>query len=291
MQQLEQGKEAPQLLMGLLRHLRNLVVIASTQKAPSHDALLASLVDEPTERLTQLQEQATRCSLQELVVLLQVATGAYELVRRSPMAQTILELIVIKLATRGQWQSIDEISRRLERLATESRSASGTLPASPQPDSQSQRTSPIEATTPTPQPSHAPASAPVSMQGTGSEELLALWPKFLEQLGAQKMSLAAYLADAKPLQLQQGTMTVGLPAFALHQEVLGLTENRRLITKLLSQLCGTTVSVDYMTLPEQPEPSRHPPASEESATAPPIVQDIVKLFDATLLNRPGTAAS
>ncbi len=289
MRQLEQGKEPPQLLTGLARHLRNLMVVASIRDAPSAGTLLASLIDEPPERISRLEVQAKPLSPQELLLLLQLATGAQELIRRSPMAQTILELIVLKLATREQWQSLDEISRRIERLAQ-----TGTTPRplpSSVPEAQPlQRSQPEETPAITTETSAEPAAETTPMPAATPGELTTLWTAFLAQLSAQKMSLAAYLAQARPLYLAEGTLTVGLPSFALHQEVLNLTEHRRLITKLLSQLCGAAVTVDYVTLPELTESARTASPSETVSPQPPIVQDIVKLFNATVLDRPGTAS-
>ena len=133
-----------------------------------------------------------------------------------------------------------------------------------------------------PQPAASSSVTPMN----ASEELMALWPTFLERLGAQKMSLAAYLADSKPLHLDGGIMTIGLPGFSLHQEVLSVAENRRLIDRLLSELCQTAVSVQYATLPEFPEPPQTPASTASAESASPIVQDIVKLFNATILDKP-----
>ena len=126
--------------------------------------------------------------------------------------------------------------------------------------------------------SEAPAEAPTAEV---SEELARLWPVFLERLGAQKMSLAAYLMDAKPLRRTQNRLIVGLSGFALHQEVL--TEHRRLIDKLLSELCQAPITVEYEVLPE----SYRTPASAsvQRAPPPPIVQEIVNLFNATVLDQ------
>ena len=120
------------------------------------------------------------------------------------------------------------------------------------------------------------------------EALATLWPTFLERLGAQKMSLAAYLAESKPLELVDGTLTIGLPGFALHQEVLSVAETRRLIARLLSELCQATIVVEYATLPEEtlqdrPASSSRLPVAE---SLPPVVKDIVSLFNATVLNPP-----
>ena len=115
-----------------------------------------------------------------------------------------------------------------------------------------------------------------------------MWPTFLEQLGKQKMSLFAYLAHAQPLELKDGTLTIGLPGFALHQEVLSLADHRKLIDRLLSELCRSPIRVEYGTLPEGTEPAAAVAPRTES-TAPPIVQDIINLFNATVIDRPSAA--
>jgi DNA polymerase-3 subunit gamma/tau len=314
-QQVEQGKDAPQLLAGLLRQFRNLLMVCSLQGASARGELLARLVDEPADQLARLDKQAASLTTQELLLALQILTGAYELVRRSPMGQMILELAVIKLSTREQWQSLDEISRRLDALSratpSRERGGSGAEPPPPVPVNEDatprggEDTAEMEAATrgrasegkssrspsgTTPSAS-APSDRPPPAAGAATEvaleSLVTLWPTFLERLGVQKMSLAAYLADSKPLRVDGRALTVGLPAFALHQEVLSLVDNRRLITGLLSELCQTIVTVHYETLPASVPSSQEGagPAAAPPAT-PPLVQDIVKLFDATLLDRP-----
>ncbi len=320
--QLERGKDAGQLLLGLSRHLRNLLIVCSTAESPSRGELLTRLIDEPAERLTQLQNQAQALTTQEVLLLLQMATGAHELMRRSPVPQTILELLVIKLSTREEWQSIEYITQRLEQLAAGTSQAAGSsatrpsvmvsrpsvsqrvatpppvVPATEREDAESPgeirrepRLEPradaeesVQSKSPTALPTQPP-SEPIGV----TEELVTLWPVFLQQLGTQKMSLAAYLSESQPLRLESGRLTIGLPGFALHQEVLNVSDNLRLITKLLSGLCHTAITVEYATLTEpvaaKPIAATVPAVDESS---PSIVQDIVKLFNATLIDQPRT---
>ena len=296
MAQLEQGRDPSQLLTGLLRHVRNLLIVRSTSEAPSRDTVLARLVDEPADRLNRLDEQASRTTPQELLLFLQILTGAYELIRRSPMTQTVLELVVIKLATREQWQSLDQISQRLEQLSAGAPPAGGAqvsagqgqpgVPRPPQPSPVVMRAEGTDIPAPSDAPRGAPPAEPVTASMERLDMIRATWPVLLERLGAQRMSLAAYLAHAKPLHLDGDTLTVGLPGFALHQEVLSVAENSRLIDRLLSELCQTAITVRYVTLTEPLEPSAPSPPPTAEAAAPPIVQDIVKLFNATILDRP-----
>ncbi len=290
MGQFDQGKDAVQILLGLLRHVRNLLILRSTDKAANRSEMLSRLIDEPAERLALLEKQAAQASAEEWLLMLQVLIGAYELLRRSPMGRTILELAVIRLATSERWQSLDEISRRLQQLESSE-------PAS------SRQGAPVAALA---SPKKYPAQAAVSIAATdsgpepamsaaavdGPAAVIAIWPTFIEQLGQQKMSVAAYLMHAKPLQLDGQVLTIGLAGFTLHQEVLSVADNRRLIDQLLSDLCQTKITVQYATLPEAKPESAAKHAAEPAAavaggaSSTALVQDIVNLFNATVLNQP-----
>ncbi|MBI3320785.1 MAG: hypothetical protein HYZ91_00785, partial [Candidatus Omnitrophica bacterium] len=295
MRQRERGKDPLQLLTGLLRHVRNLLVVASIQQASAREDAVAQLVDEPQDRLKRLETQAQHTTPQELLLFLQVLTGAYEMVRRSPLAQTILELVVMKLATREQWQSLEQIAHHLERIGP-GMMRPDALPgdlvgarapqavAGQEPSGARSSASPSENVPISPAQAAAQESASASL-----EAITTIWPSFLERLGAKKMSLAAYLAEAKLLQLDGRVLMVGLPGFALHQEMLNLAENRRLIEGLLGESAQQPITVQYATRPE-PVPGT-PPAtlpSSASPTVPPLVQDIVNLFNATVLEPPRT---
>ncbi len=319
MKQLDLGRDVPQLLGGLTRHVRNLLVARSTAEAPSREELLNRLIDEPAERILRLDQQAGNLSAQELLFLLQILTSAYEMVRRSPMARTVLELVIVKLATRESWQSLEQISRRLEQLSQRSSAQSipdartvavepktavaGTSPDSVkdrresqsqpsldsmhsvQPRQRSSQSSAVAAPAdldPTPVTSPTPTAAPSVSVNT----LMNLWPTFLERLGSQKMSLAAYLANARPIQREADVLTVGLPGFVLHQEVLSQVDHCRLIERLLSDVYQTPLTIQYTTLPDELEPAPSEESSNLASSASAVVQDIVKFFNATLIEPP-----
>ena len=167
-----------------------------------------------------------------------------------------------------------EIAKRLEQVG-----GSGPAPTAP-PMPQPSTARPFQASAPRPVP-----SAPLQTSSIAAPEAwVSLWPSFLERLGQQKMSLAAYLAESRPIRAEGTSLLVGLPGFALHQEVINHDDNRRLIERLLAELSGQAVTVRYETLTESMEPLAAAPASE--TVGPPMIQDIVKLFNATVVDQP-----
>jgi len=266
--------------------------------------------------LARLDEQAKRVSAEELLMMAQVLAGAYELVRRSPFAQAILEFVLIKLATRESWTSLALVIERLEQLSQSSTSRRPDAPLldAPVPPSLPAGTTATLKPNTTPEasakrsvaqaalPESESAEQPSSTVSTALEAAVSLeqalehWPQVLARLAQQKMSLAAYLADARPLRVMGSVVQVGLPAFVLHQEVLNLPENLRLVEQVLSDVVTQPLTVDYTTLPAS-QPSQSTSSMVQEATestapeasgpmAPPILQDIVKLFDATIVNQP-----
>ena len=284
--QLDQGRDPAQLLTSLLQHVRNLLVIRSIRPDGAADEALSRLIDEPAERITRLKEQAGRTTAPELLVFLQILTGAYELIRRGPLAQTVLELVIVKLATREQWQSLEEISRRLEQLHTESPLPAGAAPPAARPAAVNPGHAPSSAA---PSPAPQPAALSTGAATVSLEQCVAIWPTLLERLATQKISLAAYLADSRPIQFEGRLVTIGLPGSALHQEVLADVDNHRFIDRLLSEVCQATLTVQYATLPTAeavPGGADEPRPDATHEHAPGIVQDIVKLFNATVIDKP-----
>ena len=272
---LEQGKDVTQLLIGLLTHLRNLLILCTA--ADAKPQLVQQLVDVPAEQLAKLQEQARQTRPEELLLMLQLLTGAYEIARRSPFAQHILEFALIKLATRESWQSLEQIIQRLDQLSRESPPPPKTAQPADIPPPEERR-----------EPVRADPAGAVSLA-----QVAAKWPEILERIGRQKMSLAAYLMHAQPVGVTDRTLQVGLLGFSLHQEVVAAPENTRLIEQAMGEFLGVPLTVEYTTLPEPAPaladaPAAGPAGSDApaapSAPVPPIVQDIVQLFNATIVN-------
>ncbi len=308
-QQVERGKDVTRLLTDLLMHLRHLLVVVTTAQASERSRLRAELIDLPGDVISRLEEQAKPTSAQELLMMMQVVTGAYDLARRSPLAQAIIELVVIQLSTRDSWMSLDQTLQQLERLAT---TTTPSAPRGPREPSAASRddddVSPpmprVVDQTATPQyPPASPHPADAVHPIVAVEEVTAKWPILLERIGRQKMSLASYLMDTRPISVNGDRVQIGIPAVALHQEVLSATETLRLIEQVMSEVLGQPVKIAYTTLPDLPPPP--PPAPAEATTTgggmpssptpqpapsvvPPIVQDIVSLFDATIIKPPSS---
>ena len=318
--QLERGRDVAQLLLALIGHVRNLVVVRATHDASARQELISRLVDVPPELLPRIEEQAARVPVEEWLLIAQIFGHAYEWIRRSPFAQAVVEFALIKVATRESWASLDELSQRLDALASGAPpthvTASSTM-ASTAPVASTRPAAPAAAPKPVPTPPPAQPAAPKSSPRadtpmpasdpealavsqvmasavatlTTIEEIAAKWPEVLDRIGRQKMSVAACLFDAKPLSIVADEISIGLPGFSLHQDVLNTTENIRFIEQALEEIVARRVRIAYTTLPEgtiSPTAfgSSSAPSDIIAAPLPPLVNDIVSLFDATVVRQP-----
>ena len=282
-EQLELGKDPQQLLASLIRHVRNLLMARSVSDAATPSPLLSRLVEEPPEQLTRLQAQARPVAPEELALMLQLLTGAHEILRKSGLATTMLELTVLKLATREEWRSLAQISGRLEQLSqgVEGEEPAGVQAIRPDPPSA------VPALEDAPEPGLPPEGGEAPDAGAGRGSLQELWATCLERVAAKKMSLAAYLAEAKPLRLESDRLIVGVPGVALHQEVVNHPEHLKLLGAVLSELSGRPMGIVYDTLPIE---AVRVVAARAGPAVPPVVQDIVKLFNATVVHHPRAAS-
>jgi len=324
--QLERGRDVAQLLLALIGHVRNVLIARTVHDAPGRRELVSRLVDVPPELLPKLEEQAARLPAEEWLLIAQIFSHAYEWIRRSPFSQAIVEFALIRVATRESWASLDELSQRLDALAsgapTAHVAASSTM-ASTAPVAPSRPATPAPAPKPAvaklaPTPPPAKPAAPKSSLRAESpiriddpeaiavsqvmasavatlmtiEEISAKWPEVLDRVGRQKMSVASCLFDAKPLSITADEISIGLPGFSLHQDVLNTTENIRFIEQALEEIVARRMRITYTTLPEGVTaspvmPGRSPaPSDIIAAPLPPLVNDIVSLFDATVVRQP-----
>jgi hypothetical protein len=132
----------------------------------------------------------------------------------------------------------------------------------------------------------AQAATPEAAGSVSLQDVLDRWPKILEHVAGQKMSLASYLTEAQPLELGGRRLRVGLPGFSLHHDVLNATEHVRMIERALQEVVGP-LKIEFATMSAETAASaRRVPLQDPRDPVPPMVQDIVSIFDARIVRQP-----
>ena len=122
---------------------------------------------------------------------------------------------------------------------------------------------------PDPDPAEAPAPAPASADDPPApaldlSALAGLWPALIETVRAEKPLLAAVMAEAQPLEVGEGKLTIGFPAEAafLCRKAQDKA-NRELVTAALRTVTGRSLRPTYELRDDIAAPAEPPPSEEE----------------------------
>jgi hypothetical protein len=82
-------------------------------------------------------------------------------------------------------------------------------------------------------------------QRSGSlDEILSSWTKVINYIRARKISIASYLQEGDPINLEGGTLTIGFAKeFQFHKEVLESPDNKKLIETAIKDMLGKELTV------------------------------------------------
>ena len=181
----ESGRDPVQFMRDLTAHLRHLIVLQTLGEPPDSFSVTA-------DQVPRLEGQARDLPQAEAVRAIDLLADAIAAVKDGADARTQLELALLKAARPRSDASVEALLMRLERLEQGS-PAPEPAPGPPQPE-----------TTPSPPPLK------------GDVELERLWPAVLERVreseGGEMM--AALLADARPLALEDDVLVLSYPASA-----------------------------------------------------------------------------
>ena len=264
----EHGYDAQRFCRDLLEHVRHLAVLAAT----GDRSLLAEL---PEAEIAALVAQAGRRSgdeLQRIFGLLLEGDETLAAPARTIDPQLVLEMIVLRVATLPPLLPVDEILGRLEALTgVAPASAPGRAPGGQAPPS------PPRAT-PAPQARRGEApgrSAAPDPAGT-------LWERVLAQVRRERVSLYMTLATARPVDLTDSILRLGIDSEALRRELTGKETLARLAA-IASEAAGRPLRVEVGPVP--PERAGDTPIAqarrrEEETLADPLVQAAVEIFGA-----------
>jgi DNA polymerase-3 subunit gamma/tau len=290
------GRDALGFVRDLEAHARDLMVVQALGEVP------AELRITP-ERDARLLEQSGRLGPGAVTRLLDLLAAALEATRNGSDARTQLELALVKAAAPAVDPAAQALAQRIERLEAALAGASVSVRAeapappsepAPAPESPPPPTpmpapeAPVPPTEPPPAPAaqtngaaHAVAVA-VPAQAAPALELEGLrsvWPAVIDAVKASGNAIcAAALADAQPVAVEDGQVTVAFPPGADYQRrKADDDEYRACVSAALRTVTGAQARISYV-LEER--------SGEAAAAAPPalsedeLVRRFVAEFDA-----------
>ncbi|HNQ51514.1 MAG TPA: hypothetical protein PKL03_08775, partial [Candidatus Omnitrophota bacterium] len=121
------------------------------------------------------------------------------------------------------------------------------------------------------------ASAGMTTMDTVSLETLKEgWQRMIEDVSRIKISVASYLNEGAPCDLNGNELTIVFPRnCSLHKETLEEKINRNLIEKKLAELFHTGLKLNFVLSQEEKNP--------EDSLHHPIVQSAMDMFNARVI--------
>ncbi len=260
---IDQGWNVSYFLSSLIKHFRDLLVISTGNSADI-------LTDVPAEEMRDMGQLSEAFSNSRLLFILNELIQAESTIRYAISEQVALEMVLMKVAQSRGRLFLDELIDRLEELET------GISPPPPGRDEPAASGDYLE--------KEAESSPP----GTISE----IWPDFLETLGANRPMLKAYLTDAEPGQLEDGTLTIYFKEdFDFHREALESPPKRSYMETLLKNKLGFPVRLAFAvrgSTSARKKPPEAPGSSREKKKTiireNPVIESTLEMFDGSILD-------
>ncbi|MBM4259559.1 MAG: DNA polymerase III subunit gamma/tau [Deltaproteobacteria bacterium] len=280
----QHGYDPRRLCHDLLEHFRNLVFVKVNPE-------LAALADLPDHEIAEVQQQASRRSLEDLQRLFTLTLRAEEDVSKTAYAQLVVEMTLVKLASQPAVLPIDEALARLETVA---QSLSG-QPLSARPASQlhspaaqpAVSMAPLRPPAPLPKdevpalrpavnprredpPPSRPRPSPMQQEEDSPrvEEATAVnadqqqaWDKFLAAVQKEKISVFFALKSGRLLDITQTSLRIGLEKDPYFKE-LSRKENVAFLETAAKRAFGRPLTVEVTkggatSSPSPPSPVPH----------------------------------
>ena len=285
------GRDPGQILRDLEVHGRELLAVKMLEEVPEE----LRVTPERDERLL---AQAQGLAGTDVVRLLDLVSAALEATANGAQPRIQLELVLIKATAPEVDPSAAALLARIERLEAAlagKRPAPTPVPApapvpvpetaapprpetpatpdtSAGPEPEANGGAP-EATAPTPAPPQPPAGPPELAT------VAACWPAVIDLVRKDNQMLAALLADARPVALQEQEVTVAFPSGkAFLKRKAEQDDYRRVTAEALRAVIGSPLVLRY-ELRDEPEPA-DPAADPGGLSHEELVKRLVEEFDA-----------
>jgi DNA polymerase-3 subunit gamma/tau len=311
---ISEGKDVRQVLRTLLDHFRDLLVLQSGART--------DVLDTTEQRLAALRAQAERAAVGDVLQALKVLAATEAEARWSPQPRLLLEIGLIRLCRPEMDATLEGLRARLagleQRLGGD---AGGGAAASPQPAEprpvQDRPPAPAQPTPPAPAPAPSrpqprPGTRPPSkgpMNATTPPAVMAVvetpvdlehrpplqtaphvaledvrrsWARILEEVKHSKMFCHALLIEGIPLQVDAGTLVIGLrTGYNFHAENLHRPENRSIVEGAIERVLQQRLRLQCTILDGDTGYQASGPSV--SAATDPVIAKAMELFGAEVV--------
>ncbi|NQV03929.1 MAG: DNA polymerase III subunit gamma/tau [Candidatus Omnitrophica bacterium] len=293
---LNSGKGAKQFLSEILEHFRNIMIVKS-------GATPEELIDLSSDAIAQIKKQAQGLSRGDIFYIINVISNGMKMIKQLLPERIVLELSMIKLASRDSISSIEEI---LSKLPEVNKTSHGTE-VNPKhedlqqviakkmqpgyhhnPDTKLAQVSPLKA--------QKTVSHESAKPSTDMTRVKNAWPILVKAMAVKKMSISSYLSEGEPESIKADTIFVGFPKeLNFHREVLDEKHNKTSIEAALSQILDVSVKLQFVLTDrklEEPVPAtvdmQETLTKEELKKKEPLIDTALNIFGGKIMRTRST---
>ncbi len=250
----EYGYDPRRLCRDLLEHFHHLVIA----KVCNDPAVLADL---PDHEIKAVQDQAAKCSLEDLQRSFKLLLQAEEDINRTAYTQLAVEMSLVKLASQPPVVPIDEALAQLQALRKQFGPGQAQAPPPPPASEPGRPPRPAaRASTPAPDSPPPPDPAPPHLQPvpdpTPSDTGQDAWERLLAAVQKDKLSLFFALKSGQLHDLNQTALTIRVNKEPYFKE-LTRKENHAIVEEAAGRVFGRPLRVEVS------KDSRPRPAASE----------------------------
>jgi DNA polymerase III subunit gamma/tau len=244
-----QGADLLHFARQLLSFLRDLVVL----RVAGDDGDLVDLVAE---------EKAAAKTLAESVDMLEVqrafaaASRLTDEVGRSGAPRTVLEMGLVRIATRPSLRGVDELLTRLEELERRMGGPPGGRGGRPgaappagrsaAPAPRAQRSAPAEPDATATTAATAPAATSTAAPASANDTPMDAWARILDGLAQQRPDLAPALKHASPMEVSPERLTLGFAPGSFHRRLADGPEARAALREVAGGVLGRAPELRFV---------------------------------------------
>jgi len=252
---LNSGKDAKQFLLELLEHFRNIMIAKS-------GIVSDEIINLPKDSIDRIKKQADSLTQGDIFYIISVISNGLKMIKQLLSERIVLELSMIKLASRESIVSIEEILSKLQGAAPgineTSRHQVSQAPvhnteANPATHEKSFFKNILKASSPVPmaQNNDVQTVSPIDIARVKDA-----WPILVKAMAVKKMSISSYLAEGEPESVKGNTVIIGFPReFNFHREVLEEKHSKDAIEQALSQIMDAPIKMSFVATDKKPKES------------------------------------
>ena len=240
---LARGYDIREFLLGLIEHMRNLLVVKATGST--------SLIETSDTFRQRYAAESEAFTIADLLRYQRFLAGTEAAVRWSSQPRFRLEADMVQLIQLQQAPQVAEVLAGLDELKKK-------LDEPPSPSSPAAAARGVKRISSTVAPSPPPVPPPVSLA-----ELSGRWTEFLQEVRTQRISLWSVMEATHPLEMQGSSVRVACQS---DFQVTSLARHREVLSGIFQKVFGTGVTLEGVLVGEAtgaPTPGTTPPRQEE----------------------------